>query len=209
MSLESRAAWFVKQCGTMCRLPIMLAVSLLATTASADVAAVIGVGASRIEANGDTPILPALDVFVGGRLDEHWSLGGRLQTTWPVHSSEVLYAGGGGDIELADYTIEAMDLGLSGRYEDPDHGWWVAPWIGAHVASVKDHDYGQAVGNSFDSTSTFNAYAFEAGLMAGVDVYDAGSDKVSIYADYHHVVGPTSDSVQGWAALTVGLAYRR
>src|SRR5450432_3498663 len=175
--------------GTMFRL--LLIVAVLASTASADVSTMVGVGVSRIDdANNDTPLMPALDVFVGARLDAHWSVGGRLQTSWPLHSSELLNIGGGGDFEQADYTYQALDLGLSARYENS--GWWIAPWIGEHVTSVTDHDFGQSIGASFDDTSSDNVYAFELGLTAGIDVYASGSDRLSIYADYHHAVGHVS-----------------
>jgi len=203
----------------MCRLLFIIAVSLLASTAHADVSTMIGVGVSRIDyAGNDTLLMPALDVFVGGRLDAHWSVGGRLQASWPVHHSDLLDVGGGGDFEQADYTYQALDLGVSARYEDS--GWWIAPWVGEHVTSVTDHDYGQQLGDPFDGTTTENVYVFELGLTAGIDVYASGSDRLSIYADYHHEVAHdpslpsvsernSAEAVQDWSALTVGLAYRR
>ncbi len=203
----------------MIRLPVVIvAVSLVASAARADVTGVVGLGASYVDdSNGDTPVVPALDALVAVRVAPGWSLGGRLQVSGPVHAFTVFSVGGGGDYDDGDYTLNAFDLGVTALYSG--HRAWVAPWIGEHATLGKLVESGQATGRPFSYSSDwfFDTDFLELGLTVGIDVIARGPERVAIYADYHHGLGrtpsgndPGSDAIFGnWSAATLGVAYHR
>ncbi len=203
----------------MIRLPlVVVAVSLVASSARADVDAVLGLGVSRVDdSNGDTPLVPALDALVTARVDARWSLGARLQMSGPVRMTTVFSVGGGDDFDAGDYTLYPLDVGVTAMYRDGRV--WLAPWLGEHASFGSVVEYGQATGRPYNSGRTwfFDRDFVELGITVGFDVIVRGPDRVALYADYHQGLGrtpssndPESDAIIGdWSAATLGVAYHR
>jgi hypothetical protein len=156
-------------------------------------------------------VLPAFSATIGYRVSPHVSLGVHAAG---ARSSDQEQYDGTMDTEREDWNVIAADAGVAATYEEDR--FTVTPWVGRrfsrrhHASEFCLFRNGRTCTDSHETewTSDFLAY----GLIASV--VPLRELPVAVFAELQSgtggaVLGPESTPRYNYAALTIGVAYRR